>query len=80
MSRAVWMLLMLAGCATAPVPATRIVTMTPEVPPTLLDCDPAPAVPAVRGQADVAQYVVALWRAGEDCRAHVAAIKHVLDK
>jgi hypothetical protein len=80
MSRAVWILLVLGGCAAPAVPATRIVTMTPEVPPALLGCAAAPEVPAASDQSEVAQYVVALWRAGQDCRAHVAAIKSVLDK
>jgi hypothetical protein len=37
-------------------------------------------VPAASSQAVVAQYIVALWQAGRDCRAHVAAIRQALSK
>ena len=80
MRRAIVLLLLLGGCAGSPAPATRIVTMTPELPPDLLTCSLAPAVPEAGSQAVVARYVVALWQAGQDCRAHVAAIKTALDK
>jgi hypothetical protein len=71
--------LLLAGCATKPVPA-RIVTVTPEIPPDLLTCSPAPAVPVATRQAQVADYIVNLWQAGQDCRAHVQAIKAAVAK
>jgi hypothetical protein len=71
--------LLLAGCATKPVP-TRIVTVTPEIPPDLLACAPAPAVPTVTSQSQVADYIVNLWQAGQDCRAHVQAIKMAVAK
>ncbi len=74
MRRVLGMLLVLAGCA-APAPITRIVTVSPQIPDSLLLCAPAPDVPAAGSQAVVARYIVALWQAGEDCRAHVAAIK-----
>jgi hypothetical protein len=73
-------LLLLAGCATAPPPTlvTRIVTLSPNVPAGLLKCQPAPAVPVTVSQAVVAKYIVALWQAGQDCRAHVSAIGQAL--
>jgi hypothetical protein len=74
MSRASLLLLLLAGC-TAPQPITRIVTLTPQISPELLTCAADPAVPEASSQAVVARYIVALWQAGQDCRAHVAAIK-----
>lgn len=66
--------LALAACATPQPPLTRIVTITPAVPQTLLHCAPAPDVPLTGSQAVVARYIVSLWLAGQDCRAHVAAL------
>jgi len=74
MNRGFWLLLLLAGCA-APQPVTRIVTLSPQVSPELLTCAADPAVPEAGSQAVVARYIVSLWQAGQDCRAHVAAIK-----
>jgi len=71
--------LALAACA-APAPVTRIVTITPQVPESLLHCAAAPDVPLTGSQAVVAHYIVALWQAGEDCRAHVAAIDQAIGK
>jgi hypothetical protein len=72
-------LLLLTGC-TAQAPVTKIVTVTPTLPAGLLTCAPAPEVPAPVNQAVVANYIVALWRAGQDCRAHVAAISQFFTK
>jgi hypothetical protein len=72
-------LLLLAGCA-APAPITKIVTVTPTMPAGLLSCAPAPEVPAPLSQVVVANYIVALWQAGQDCRAHVAAISQLFTK
>jgi hypothetical protein len=71
--------LFLAACA-APPPVTRIVTVSPQIPETLLHCAAAPDVPVTTSQAIVARYIVALWEAGEDCRGHVAAIDQALGK
>ncbi|OYY04698.1 MAG: hypothetical protein B7Y73_03575 [Acidocella sp. 35-58-6] len=71
------LILLLAGCAQA-APVTRLVTITPTVPGSLLQCAPAPQVPVASRQSVVARYIVALWQAGEDCRAHVAAIRQAL--
>ncbi len=77
MTRAMFLLVLLAGCA-APQPITRVVTLTPQVPPALLRCAAAPDVPEASSQAVVAQYIVALWQAGQDCRDHIKAIKAAL--
>jgi hypothetical protein len=71
--------LLLAGCA-APAPVTKIVTVTPSLPSSLLHCAPAPEVPAAVSQSVVAKYIVTLWQAGEDCRAHVQAISQLFNK
>jgi hypothetical protein len=71
------LLFLLTSCA-ASLPVTRMVTLTPQVPAPLLKCAPAPGVPVTTSQAVVAQYIVALWQAGQDCRAHVAAIQAAL--
>ncbi len=75
--RCLLLLICLAGCA-APLPVTRVVTITPQVPPELLTCAGSPDAPITSSQAVVAQYIVAVWQAGQDCRAHVAAIKAAL--
>jgi hypothetical protein len=77
--KAAWFCLLLAACA-APPPVTRIVTVIPDIPASLLHCAPAPDVPVTGSQAIVARYIVALWQAGEDCRAHVAAIDQAIGK
>lgn len=71
------LLLLAAGCA-APQPITRIVTVTPQIPAPLLSCAASPVVPVTTSQAVVAGYIVSLWQAGQDCRAHVKAIKAAL--
>jgi hypothetical protein len=77
--RAALVCLLLAACA-APPTVTRIVTVTPQIPAPLLHCAAAPDVPLTGSQAVVARYIVALWQAGEDCRAHVAAIDQAIGK
>jgi hypothetical protein len=72
--------LFLAGCSASAPPVTRIVTISPAVPGPLLHCMAPPEVPVKNSQAIVAKYIVALWLAGDDCRAHVAAINQVLSK
>ncbi|HQT63931.1 MAG: hypothetical protein B7Z75_03890 [Acidocella sp. 20-57-95] len=77
--RILCLLLLLAGCAASP-PITRIVTLTPPIPASLLHCAAAPDVPDATSQMVVARYIVALWQAGQDCRVHVAAIAQVAAK
>ncbi|MDE8345713.1 MAG: hypothetical protein POH28_05985 [Acidocella sp.] len=76
-----WLLALvcLPGCAARQPQATRIVTMSPILPGSMLQCAPAPSVPQASSQEAVAHYVVALWLAGQDCRAHVRAIAQVLE-
>ncbi len=74
-----FLFLLLADCA-APPPVTKIVTVTPSLPNSLLQCAPAPEVPVAVSQSVVAKYIVALWQAGQDCRAHVQAISQLFNK
>jgi hypothetical protein len=81
MIRAMLMVLLLAGCAAPkPITVTKIKLVEPQIPPTLLTCPNAPVVPAATSQAVVANYIVALWKAGALCRNHLAAIQHMLAK
>lgn len=69
----IFLLACLAGC-TAPAPAP--VTAWPTVPSALLVCQPAPPVPTKAShQSDVAQYIVNLWGAGQDCRDKLRAVR-----
>lgn len=72
--------LALAGCATTPQPqiVTRTVYVRQAIPPSLLTCQPTPAVPAAASQAVVARYIVALWEAGQDCRTKLAGVRAVV--
>lgn len=71
--------LLLGGCgAGAPRVATRIEVVQPRVPPSLLVCPPAPAVPAATRQSEVAGYVAELWRAHEVCHEHLGAVAQTL--
>lgn len=66
----------LAGCAPTPHIAPRPVTYEPMVPMALLNCQPNPMVPTgTIKQSDVAQYIVDLWGAGQDCRDKLKAVR-----
>lgn len=81
MIRTTLIVLLLAGCAASkPVIVTKIKLVEPQIPPALLTCPNAPAVPAATSQAVVANYIVALWKAGTLCRDHLAAIRHMIAK
>ena len=70
---------LLAGCAARPPQVvTRFRVVEPRIPPSLLACPPAPAVPLVQRQSQVATYVAELWEAGEICRNHLAAVADAL--
>ena len=70
--------MLLAGCTPPPPVVTRIRVVEPRIPPSLLACPPAPAVPLVQRQSQVATYVAELWEAGEICRNHLAAVAEAL--
>ncbi|MDE8350339.1 MAG: hypothetical protein POG74_12840 [Acidocella sp.] len=54
---------------------TKTVFITQKLPPSLLDCGIAPAVPVATLQSQVADYLVRLWEWGQGCSDDVAAIK-----
>lgn len=70
----------LAGCAAPVQPqvVTRTVYVQPHVPPDLLTCMAAPAVPAPSSQAVVARFIVADRAAGHDCRVRLGAVRSLL--
>ena len=79
-----WMGL-LSGCA-SPEPAilikTQIERLTPPAP--LLTCQDSPDPPdspdgAPLAQSAVAEFILRLWEAGEDCRGKLAAIRALVD-
>ncbi len=78
MKSVLWLTLLLGACAAPAPPPARIVTITPAVPDALLSCAAPPEVPVTTSQEVVARYIVSLWQAGQDCRAHVGAIRQVL--
>lgn len=51
----------------------------PRLPPTLLICQDSPDPPDALMQREVADFIVRLWEAGEDCRAKLAALRGLLD-
>ncbi|OYV35523.1 MAG: hypothetical protein B7Z80_18110 [Rhodospirillales bacterium 20-64-7] len=70
--------LALSSCAPVPPPVmTRIQVERVTLPPALLTCPPAPAVPVTNLQSVVARYIVALWQAGQVCRDDVASIANI---
>lgn len=58
------------GCAPVPPPLV--------VPPTLLACLPAPAVPDAPDDPALARWVLDLAEAGEDCRARLARVREIV--
>jgi hypothetical protein len=75
--------LLLSGCAGTPTTPTEIRAERVPVPATLLTCQPAPTPPALSGRAGeqdaVALYIVQLWRAGEDCRTRLDAVRRIVE-
>lgn len=67
----------LSGCATAPTISER--PLRDRIPPSLLQCAPAPTPGDLARQSDVAAYVVDLGAAGEDCRRKVGGIKRIVE-
>jgi len=66
---------LLSGCAGQPrlLETERVVRLSP--PPNLLTCPESPDPPIVASQRDVADFLVSLWEAGEDCRSKLAALR-----
>ena len=78
----------LTGCATTP-PVIQTVTVTkfitPDIPPGMLACMPAPPVPIItatdaHGGSETADLLVQEYIAGNDCRLHLQAVKEALSK
>ena len=68
---------LLARCA----PAAEPVVVRPDVPPTLLTCAAAPVPPDLnvpRWDEVLANWVLDLGAAGEDCRAKLRAVRHLV--
>lgn len=78
---AILLLLMLAGCQTAPkeIVVPKIVERKVEVPASLLKCLPEPAArEAWTSQRDVALYMIRLAEAGQGCRLKLEAVRKLL--
>ena len=69
--------LCLTACASAPpAPPTKL-----EAPASLLSCRPEPAPPAkIKTDAQLADYMIAVADAGEDCRRKLAAVKEIVER
>ena len=67
--------LLLTGCASQPrlLETERLEKANP--PEALLTCPDSPEPPVLASQRDVADFLVALWEAGEDCRGKLAALR-----
>lgn len=63
--------MLLTACASA----DRAVVAAP--PAEMLTCAPSPEVPTADSQRAVAEYVVELWDAGEDCRQRLGAVREL---
>lgn len=72
--------LVLAGCATDPVQLVELRDVDwPEVPDSLLTCEPSPEVPGEGSwQSDVGRYILDLFGSGEDCRSKLGAVRSIL--
>lgn len=78
MIRAAIVCMVLSGCAAKPTPITSIRLVRPQIPPALLTCPGAPAVPLATRQSEVAVYVAELWRAHAICYDHLAAVRQAV--
>jgi hypothetical protein len=70
----------LTGCAATTDPEVRVVEVRPEVPASLLSCQPEPEPPESGTQRDVARFVLDLAEAGADCRGKLNAVRGMLDE
>jgi hypothetical protein len=73
--------LLLTACA-GNTPQERLVVqdryLHPQIPPGLLQCQLDPEVPEALTEAAVADYLLALWAAGEDCRQKLGQVSGLL--
>ena len=70
--------LLLSACSAPSKPTliTRLQVERLQIPPALLACLPDPEIPdSVMGDRALADYVVSLWQAGDDCRDKLARVK-----
>lgn len=68
--------MLLIGCA-EPAPRLTVESHLERVtpPPSLLVCQDSPEPPPAATQRDVADFVVLLWAAGEDCRGKLTYLR-----
>jgi hypothetical protein len=69
---------LLTACASSP-PVLDIRYVKQQLPETLLECADVPAVPANPTQRAVADYIVDLWDAHEDCKSKLGEIRGLTD-
>lgn len=77
---ALTLLLLLPACAssTPPQVITKLQVERLPIPPPLLQCQPDPDIPdGLMGDREIADYLVSLWEAGDDCRGKLSAIKEI---
>ncbi len=78
---AVMAVIAMTGCQSAPneIVVEKVVERKVEVPNSLLTCSAEPVAGSTwMSQRDVAQYLVKLAAAGEDCRAKLAAVRRIV--
>lgn len=70
--------LLLSACSAPSKPTliTRVQVEKLQIPPALLACLPDPEIPdSVMNDRALADYVVSLWQAGDDCRDKLARVR-----
>lgn len=65
---------LLTGCATQPLP----VLIKPAIPVSLLTCAAQPAPPVKPTNGQVADFILALAAAGDECRSRLSSVKALL--
>jgi hypothetical protein len=68
---------LLTACGSDRVPGPTVYVKQ-DVPAVLLECSAEPAVPQAETQAEVAEYVVQLSDAGQDCRDKLAQVRKLV--
>lgn len=48
------------------------------MPPELLQCEPDPEIPDKMNDAELADYLLSVWQAGEDCRSKLESVKGIV--